>query len=158
MLIPRQVDMILYLLNREDWCSTEELCAKFSLGKNTLQTELHRIQEELRDGLTLEIGRKGFRFKQLGGYAAAEVRDHVMSYGENKSIDVRPASILLYLLYLRQTITIRELSEVFYLSRSVVDRELKTIKRWLNQFDGLELETSSNQGIRVIGSEKRKRV
>ena len=158
MLIPRQVDMILYLLNREDWCSTEELCAKFSLGKNTLQTELHRIQEELRDGLTLEIGRKGFRIKQLGGYAAAEVRDHVISYGENKSIDVRPASILLYLLYLRQSITIRELSEVFYLSRSVVDRELKTIKRWLDQFDGLELETSSNQGIRVIGTEKRKRV
>lgn len=158
MLIPRQVDMILYLLNREDWCSTEELCAKFGLGKNTLQPELHRIQEELRDGLTLEIGRKGFRIRQLSGYAAEEVRDHVISYGENKSIDVRPASILLYLLYLRQSVTIRELSEVFYLSRSVVGRELKTIKRWLDQFEGLELLTFSNTGIRVIGTEKRKRV
>ena len=158
MLIPRQVNMILYLLNREDWCSTEELCTKFQMGKNTLQPELRRIQEELRDGLTMEVGHKGYRITGLTGYAKAEVRDHLVSYGENKSIDVRPASILLYLLYLRQTVTIRELAEVFYLSKSVVDRELKTVKRWLDQFDGLELDASGNQGLRILGTEKRKRI
>ena len=52
----------------------------------------------------------------------------------------------------------QQLADIFYLSKTAVALEIDTVKRWIDRYAELDLEISGTKGIRILASEKRKRI
>ena len=158
MLTMRQIDVITYLINCDGWVNGEQLTQHFRLDKKTLLSELKAIETELGKECEIESGRKGYHLKSLSDRGRRKIHDESAYYGGRSSLGVRPSAFVLYLLFQKDYTSMQQLADLFYLSKTAVALEIETVKRWIDRYDGLELEISGTKGIRILASEQRKRI
>ena len=78
------------------------------------------------------------------------------SYYLPNTPEERQNYILMRLLDLNDYITIQDLADEIYVSKSTINRDLTFIEKWLNT-EGLKLIKKPNKGLKVCGSEKNMR-
>lgn len=78
------------------------------------------------------------------------------SYYLPNTPEERQNYILMRLLDLNDYITIQDLADEIYVSKSTINRDLTFIEQWLNT-EGLKLIRKPNKGLKVCGSEKNMR-
>lgn len=158
MFTPRQIGIIAYLIGKDEFVSGEQLAANFDLGKKTLQSEIRDLENQLAGDCRIISGPKGYRLEYLTATAREHLHAELEAYGGKNSLGIRPSSFVLYLLFQQNYVSMQQLADSFYLSKTAVALEILTVKRWIERYDGLTLEVSGQQGIRIVAEEQRKRV
>lgn len=52
----------------------------------------------------------------------------------------------------------QKIADIFFLSKTAVSLQIKTILRWIERNPKLELEVSSTKGLKIIAEENSKRI
>lgn len=141
--------------------SSSRLSASFDISERTLRTYVRRINEEL-NGIARVHRHRG------GGYSL--LVDNAAAWGSWLDVNRRegisatpstPAERVAYLvndLVMRRTwITLDDLSEMLYVSKSALSNDLHEVESMLGQFN-LSLEKRPRYGLRVSGTEMSRRL
>lgn len=156
----RQIDLVAYLLNCGQWRTSEQLSETFGLNKKTIQSEIKCICDLLDAECEIDVHpRKGYRLAELTENGRQKLRDTIRFYGDTRnSVGVRPSSLVLYLLFQDDYVSMQHLADGFFLSKTTVASEMETVRRWIARRTDLTLDISSVRGIRLEGNELRKRM
>lgn len=156
MLTMRQIDVVTYLFSAGDWVTGSRLSSHFKLDKKTLAGEIRAIELAL-EGCRIESGRRGFRIGSLSDDARRQIYSDARSYGGFGGAELRPAAIFVYLMFREDYVSMQQLADAFYMSKTAVSIDLDTVKRWIDSSRDVRLEVSNTKGIRVLAPEERKR-
>ncbi len=148
----RQIKIIVYLLNEGGWVTGDDLADFVSLNRKTLLSELDEIENYFGADCVIETGRKGYRIDYLSDSAREEMASMVRGIGE-PSLRQRSSVILIYLMFLHDYISMQELADRFYLSKTAVSLEIDVIRRWMARNPELQFEVSKTNGIRLAADE-----
>lgn len=152
MLSLRQIKIIVYLMSSSDWVSGERLAGFLSVNRKTLLNDLYEIDSYYGKECVIETGKKGYRLTFL----SEAVRNQMSIQNQESpepSLRFRSSLILLYLMFLKDYISMQELADRFYISKTAVSMELETVRRWITRNPGLDLEVSVQKGIRLLSTE-----
>lgn len=154
----REMDILLILLAERDWITGEEIAGRLGISKKTVQQEIRMIEETLGLEAGLCSGqKKGYR---LNGVSQEQLQRILMCLEENEAhynMKDRTSVLALYLLFQRDYVTMDRLAEIFYLSKTTVFSEIKTLKRWMGRQGGITLEVSGTKGVLIRGKEMDRR-
>ena len=159
MLTTRQINILTYLLGKEEWVTSERVSSHFDLNRKTIQLEIKNISESLGNECIILINQhKGYLLEFLSDDTQNFIREEVTRYEGKNSLGTRPSAFVLYFLFLKSYVTMQMLADTFYMSKSAVSLELNTVKRWVGRYDGIEMEVSNKSGIMLHADEIRKRI
>lgn len=154
----RQIGIIAYLIGKGDFVSGEQLSARFAFGKKTLQAEIRDLEDQLGDDCRIISGSKGYKLEYLTETARNRLYAQLDAYGGWSNMGIRPSAIALYLLFQESFVSMQQLADEFFLSKTAIALEIPTVKRWLERYHALTLEVSPQRGIRIGGNEHHKRI
>lgn len=151
-LTKRQIDILAYLLSRKDWVTSEQLSIHFEMNRKTIQQEIKLITEALAGkGMIISSKSRGYYLEHLTEEMRFYIREEIMKYGGRNSLGLKPSSLVLYFLFLKTHITMQTLADTFYMSKTAISLELSTVKRWVDRWEGIELEVSNKSVGACIG-------
>lgn len=153
-----QIKTLTILITSKDWVTSESLSEYLNLNKKTLQNNIHEILELCGDECIIESGKHGYYLSYISDRLIKEIRDRIDWSGGTEGVEKRTSSIILYLLFLHDNISMQTLADLFFLSKTAMSRELDIVKRWIMRSGVLSFETSNTKGVRIIGDEKYKRI
>lgn len=141
--------------------SSSDLAAAFDISERTLRTYVRRVNEELA-GIARVHRHRG------GGYSLlvedAKAWDTWLESNRTSTAHTTPSTPAERVAYLvndlvmrRSWITLDDLSEMLYISKSALSNDLHEVERRLGQFN-LTLEKRPRYGLRVSGSEMSRRL
>lgn len=150
----REMDILSMLIGRRGWVTGEEMASAFGISKKTVQQEIRRISGEFGDGCRiLSSQKKGYCLEYLSDELRRGIIRHLGQNENHYNMRERTSVLALYLLFQREYVTMDQLAETFYLSKTTVFSEVKTMKRWMARQGGIALEVSGTRGVRILGSE-----
>ncbi|HML36368.1 MAG TPA: transcription antiterminator [Bacillota bacterium] len=166
---------ILYmLLEADDFLTISKIAKHFGLSKRTIQTDLEKleklitaldvsdeVQVEKKSGCGIRAYAKSGnteliekKIKTMYGSVSDQNDDEYEDY-EYKNY-IRHIETLRMLINSNDELTIQFLADQFYVSKSVVLKDLEWINIWLSKFN-LKVYKRQHRGICIIGSEKDRR-
>lgn len=74
-----------------------------------------------------------------------------------KTLKDRPAQFILYLMFKDSSVSMQDIADTYFLSKTIVAKEFETIKRWLQRSKGLKLLVTTH-GCKILGDERDKRI
>lgn len=158
MLTNRQIDILSYLYSKKKWVTSEELSLNLGLNKKTIQLEIKIIFETFNNScIILASNNRGYFLEYLSNEVKNLVYKEIINHGGKYTLKLKPSLFVFYLLFLKSYVTMQALADFFYMSKSGVSLELETVKRWLKRYEGMDLEISNKNGIKIQAEEKRKR-
>ncbi len=159
-LTTRQISMMAYLVNRPDWVTSDQMSVHFHMNRKTVQREMREIQDYFGKDIVLNMNpRRGYRLEQISPAAQSELIQTTEFYGGVKNCLLpRPSTLVLYLLFLSDYISMQELADTFFYSKTVIAVEMENVRRWCERQANLTLEISRTKGLRIYASEYRKRI
>lgn len=158
MLTLRQRKLVAFLKNRNDWIKTKELSDIFKVSIKTILKEIKNLNELGRNQVIVEHSQhKGYRITFLSDEVKEVLVDDKLESEVSATLKDRPTQFILFLIFNDRFVSMQEIAESFYVSKTVVAKEFDTIKRWINRNKGLELEISS-LGCKINGDERYKRM
>ena len=155
-LTKREMEILLLLLREQDWVTGEEISRRLNISRKTVQQEIRRMETVLGDSLCAGQ-KKGYRLERLPEEQLREILSELEENEEHYNMKDRTSVIALYLLFQQDFVTMDRLAECFFLSKSTVFSEIKTLKRWMGRQGGIALEVSGVRGVRVLGREQDRR-
>nr|WP_314464443.1 HTH domain-containing protein [uncultured Clostridium sp.] len=159
MLTIRQMNILTYLLSKEEWVTSERLSSHFGLNRKTIQLEIKSISESLGNKcIILSNNHRGYLLKFLSNDTQDFIHEEVARHGGRNSLGLRPSVLVLYFLFLKSYVTMQMLADTFYMSKTAVSLELNTVRRWVDRCEGIEMEVSNKNGIILHAEEIRKRI
>lgn len=158
-LTKRQIELLVCLANTKSWINSEKLSESVHTNKKTVQTEIKSILEIYPDKIKIESNkRKGYRLlfilPDLQEKIALEMGKHQIY----SSMNFRVSTIILYLLFQEEHVSMQKLADVFFLSKTAVSNEVKTIQRWVDRNEKLMLDISNQKGLKIIATENMRRI
>lgn len=158
MLTLRQRKLVAFLKNRTDWIKTKEISDFFKVSNKTILKEIKNLNESGSSQLVIEHSQhKGYRIAFLSDEVKEVLVDDKLESEVSNTLKDRPTQFILFLIFNNRFVSMQEIAESFYVSKTVVAKEFDTIKRWINRNKGLELEVS-NLGCKINGDERYKRM
>lgn len=155
----RQISILLYMYNQKDWVTSEELSDYFNLNKKTIQHEVKAIAEMFSEESLISSSKpKGYKVDRI----SAEVKnvlnkDLYLREGKNSLAHIG-SKIIILLLFYKEYVTMQELADSLYMSKTSISLEIDNVKRWIERYQGLSLEINRQKGIKIHGDELHKRV
>ncbi len=154
-LTKREMEILLLLLRERDWVTGEEISQRLNISRKTVRQEIRMIEEVLGAEGGLCAGQKrGYRIEGLSEEQLQQVLLKLEENEEHRNMKDRTSVLALCLLFQRDYVTMDRLAELFFLSKSTVFSEVKTLKRWMGRQGGISLEVSGVHGVRVLGREQ----
>lgn len=158
MLSLRQRRIVAFLKNRKDWIKTKELSDFFKVSNKTVLKEIKNLNQLGKTQLFIEYSQnKGFRLAILSDKVKELLIDDNFESEVSGTLKDRPTQFILYLIFNNRFVSMQEISEAFFMSKTAVAKDFDTIKRWINRNKDLELEVSS-LGFKINGDERYKRI
>ena len=72
-------------------------------------------------------------------------------------MDFKPSTILVYLLFQKDYVSMQSLADIFYMSKTAIANEIKVIKKWLVRNKRVNFDVSIKNGVKIICVESVKR-
>lgn len=150
----------LFLLHSETNLLVQEIAENIDVSEKTVRNDFKEIDEWLKVHSTALLIRK--RSKGVSLEITDEERKRLISKLniikpiDNSDDEIRIFEILKAILNKHKTFTIKELSERFYVSKSIIKKDIETIDYFLTLFN-LKLTTKQKIGIVVEGEERNRR-
>ncbi|PLS35207.1 hypothetical protein CYV26_07425 [Carnobacterium maltaromaticum] len=159
MMLERQLDILIYLYNSNDWVTSHELSLYFNLNKKTIQNDIKNLTQFFSEDLVVATSKsKGYYIESISEKAKKLIIIELNEKTSKNSLLPQHSSIILYLLFLKNPITMQELADRFFMSKAAINLELDTIKRWMSRYEGINLEINRKSGVIVYADEWIKRL
>lgn len=153
----RQEELMQILLKSTEPITTSNLAKILNVSSRTIRTDLAKVESEvLTNGLTLE--KKPHIGVWIEGTIEQKDRLFLNITGKQKNIEpytkeYRRSSILVHILLENNKIYLDQFAEIFFVSRSTIEKDLIWISDWLKEHN-LQLLKKSNEGFYVEGNEE----
>lgn len=161
----RLFEIALALLEEAGYLTLEGLAQRAGVSKRTVQHDLERLEAWLEDeGLSERIT----LVKKSGSgvclvctdeskkEAAELFGSHLQKNRTNDNYE-RRLEVAKFLLFSHDDLTIQFLADQFYVSKSVIQKDLTWVNKWLLQY-GLAVSKRQNRGVGIYGSEANRRL
>lgn len=162
MLNQRQIEILLEFCNHTDeYLTGTYLADKFNVSLRTVQGDIKIIREELAEETCAKIVSKSAKGSMVEVRDYEEFSTFVTSlYQQYTTVSLnypvnRVSKMTFLLLNRHRAVSLLDLEEEFYISRSTVLNDLKRVEELLNKFD-LELMRGNNK-VMIDGFEMNKR-
>jgi len=155
----RRSNVLLYILENEDWVRIRELAQKFHVSERTIRYDLDVLDDFLSSNSLSVLIRKqngGVKFSDSVEEKTRLLRlvQHLGLYQYVLSSSERVQRIVAELLYVKDYIRINDLAEILFVSRGTVIKDLQNVREWLDMRQ-LELRSIPKYGIKVVGPERK---
>lgn len=155
----RQIKILLYLINKKDWLTSEELSEYFNVNKKTIQHEIKHISESLSADLMIDTNKhKGYKVGAISEKTRKLLSEDLYLRDGKNSLTSISSKIVIFLLFYKDYVTMQTLADAFYISKTAVSLKIDVIRRWIKRYKGLSLEVSRRKGLKIHGDELQKRV
>ena len=154
----RQIIIMNTLLENGDWTSLKELSMITNVSERTIRNDLEwLIGEFAKYDCGIETLRgKGFRIDKENKTKIQSIISNTES--ASASLHSRTHNILISLLTRKEYVSIDDLCEIYYVSNTTMEKEIKNINNILQSFGG-EVTLDRKAGkIMIIGNEKYRRL
>lgn len=149
-----------YLLDAEDYVSLEELARAASVSKRTVQNDLDQLNEWLKENQLSEyisVQRKSGSgiLLSLTGITREEAKRRLSADAielKTQGNYERRLEIIKLLLFSKDALTIQFFADQFYASKSVIQKDLDWIGKWLSRHR-LSVGRYRSRGIMLVGDE-----
>lgn len=159
MLNERQIKILLYLIKKKDWLTSEELSDYFNVNKKTIQHEIKHLSETLSTGLKINTNKhKGYKVGSISEKTRRMLSEDLYLRDGKNSLTSISSEIIIFLLFYKDFVTMQTLADSFYISKTAVSLKIDVIKRWIKRYKGLSLEVNRQKGLKIHGDELQKRV
>lgn len=155
-LLVRHKKILKALLRAERYVSVTSLANELHCSEKTVRNDL-KVLDDWLQRYELKIERKpsiGIRLTGEGAAKATLLRDVLNDSEEGLSHNERHLQLLKWLLTADKPVTIQQLADQFYISKSTIHADLEEIGDWLHRFQ-LKLIRKPHLGIKVEGEEKK---
>jgi lichenan operon transcriptional antiterminator len=155
----RQLELLVYLANTDLWLTSEKLAEQIRTNKKTVQTEIKDMLEAYPTDIEIESNkRKGYHLLFISPTLQAQIVTEVKKNNIYSSMNFRASSLIIYLIFQEDYVSMQHLAETFYLSKTAISNEIKTIQRWIDRNVHLELEISNQKGLKIHTTENMRRI
>ncbi|CCJ33187.1 BglG family transcription antiterminator [Caloramator australicus] len=153
--VPERCKLLIRQLLENEIVTIKELKSLLNVSERTISSDLDSVEELVKIfGATLK------RKPNVGIWIEANKESREKLYNISKgsyyytpiSSEERKNYIILKLLESDTYITIQDISDELYVSRSTTEKDLKTVEKWL-EFKNLKIIKRPNKGIKIDGSE-----
>ncbi len=158
MLTKRQVDILVELCGNNGWIKGSELSGKLGISNRTVQKEIKHINEALPEGAEIcSNNRLGYLLKDPARCIPVIVAENQRNLDAQREAG-RTKLILILLLFEKDYITIGQIADRLYLSKSTINISMAQVKRIISRTPGMELDVSASRGIQIRADEDKKRI
>lgn len=156
----RQKQYLGLLMNRNGFVTSRELALETGVAIRTVKSDINKLNELLNDYNVRIVSKPGFGYRlDPEREQGLELINHLleeMIYDKFKRLPdsrkERVEFIARKLLALDYYITMEELKQILYVSRSTLNQDMKQVKRLFSLY-GLRVIHTSHKGIRLEGTE-----
>jgi activator of the mannose operon (transcriptional antiterminator) len=152
----RHKKLLKMLLTTNDYVSVPSLAKELRCSEKTVRNDLKALDEWLKKYPLVTIERKpsvGVLLKGDDIYKKQVLRDLLNDSEEELSQDSRKLQLMKWLLTTDKMLTMQQMAEQFYVSKSTISDDLEEIDEWLSNF-GLKLIRKPHLGLKIEGEEK----
>ncbi|WP_332058262.1 HTH domain-containing protein, partial [Streptococcus canis] len=151
MLNQRRQQLLSLLQTADDFQTLDYLASQCGVSKRTIHSDLDALEEALEiEGSIIE------RKRGVGVYLKKKTKETIVSLdstaSESYDIVTRRISIMQSLLFEHQSVSYNTLSNIYYVSKSSIIKDLSHIEKILGRDNRLKLE-SDKKGTRFVGKE-----
>lgn len=157
-LTKRQIQILALLVNEHDWLTSDKIAANLRTNKKTVQAEIKMLTEGLGSQFILESNkRNGYYLSFLSPELQKQLIEEASKHQIYSSMNFRASTLVIYLLFQDDYVSMQQLADVFFLSKTAVSNEIKTIQRWMERNSEIDIDVSNTEGLKMIASENMKR-
>ena len=160
MIETRTKEIFDFLTSDYKFHSSEEIGNRLELSSKTVQKEILILNSYIRGkGAIVESEpRKGYQFvindkKKFKNFLKHDWFRYAYFHQENPSKDFRIENILKLLLFSNSYIKQQELADMFYVSLSLINKDIKKVRKLLKEYN-IELISKPYYGMKIKGNEK----
>lgn len=160
MIETRTKDIFDYLTSDYGFHSSEEIGEELELSSKTVQKEIGILNSLIKDkGAIVESeSGKGYQFRILDedkfkNFLKHDWFKYAYFHQENPNKDFRIESIMKLLLFSNSFIKQQELADMFYVSLSQINKDIKKVRKLLKAYN-IELISKPYYGMKIKGGEK----
>lgn len=160
MQLTKEMESVFFCLLQEDgWITSDALAEQFHWSRNKLLQVMRGLMEELGELCVIDSQKnKGYCLRWISDEMKKFAFQNSYHNEGHFSLNERRAMLSLELLFRDDYVSMDELAEFFYLSKTTVFEEMRHLKRWFGRISKLDLEVAPQRGVRVHGSEYDKRL
>lgn len=151
-------DLLFCLLKENDWITGDEISLNLKWSRKKVQQTMKKLINSLSSQCVIVSQKnRGYLLKVI---CEDLKKDLLMDIFYNEiyfNLEERKVMIAIDLLFRKDYVSMDQLAEQYYVSKTVIFEEIRSLKRWFGRIKGLELEVSSQHGIKVHGKELVKR-
>lgn len=158
----RHIQIVLYFLHNEKMVTSDELATLTKASTRTIKNDIHVINDDIKEHGFEILSKKseGYYLNIFDDEACRKYEKnlriiaHYTDTDQELSYQLRIRSIIETLLMAKDYVSLDELAEAVFVSKSVIKLDLQKVRWYLDSY-WLKLESKSNYGIRVVGEELR---
>lgn len=144
---------ILQYLSEESYMTSSKLAELLHVSSKTIRNDVEQLNRQL--------AKAGAKIESKAHYGMIlRVTDRALyqaflkgSSVDEESPDQRVEEIMEYLLNIEDAITMDDLADLFYISRSSLKNDMKKIRKVFDQYH-IRIDARANQGLKIEGDEK----
>lgn len=158
----RHIQIVLYFLHNEKMITSDELADITKASTRTIKNDIHVINDDIKEhGFEILSKKSEGYYLNVFDEAACKKYEknlkivaHYTDTDQELSYQLRIRSIIEILLMAKDYVSLDELAEAVFVSKSVIKLDLQKVRGYLESY-WLKLESKSNYGIKVVGKELR---
>lgn len=155
----RQIQILVQLVNEHDWITSEKIALTIGTNRKTVQVEIKSLTDLFGDLMTLKTNKRtGYLLESLAPELQLLIINEVSKHEIYSSMNFRASTITVYLLFQDTFVSMQQLADVFYLSKTAISLEVKTILRWMERNSEIDLVVSGTEGLKLVATENMKRI
>lgn len=149
---------LLFFLTQDEWITGQQISSYFQWDKK----KIHKLIDEL--AYRLESYCDIISKTKMGYSLVWKSEEHKNRFfleykltDNQYNLNERTVILILELLFCNHYITMQELADRFYFSKTTIYDETTRIKRWLDRMNHLKLDVNPKHGLCILGKEAEKR-
>lgn len=155
----RQLQILVFLTNERGWLTSEKIADHLGTNKKTVQSEIKNITDEFDGKISLQRNKRtGYFLEYIAPELQQQIADEVSKHKMYSSMNFRASAIVTFLTFQDTYISMQKLADLFFLSKTAVSIEVKTIQRWTERNPNVDLEVSAKKGLRIHATENMRRI
>lgn len=155
----RQLELLVYLANTNLWVNSEKLAEQIHANKKTVQSEIKDMIDRYPEDIAIDSNkRKGYQLVYLAPELQTQIVLEVKKHKMYSSMNFRASAMVVYMICQEDYVSMQHLADTFFLSKTAVSNEIKTIQRWIARNANLELEISNQKGLKIYATENMRRI
>lgn len=150
----RQIKILVILKSEQDWVTSDQLASILKTNRRTIQADMKAILVELTDQLEIATNRRtGYRLLRLSSQLRQSLAQEITVNQVYATMDLRASTLLTFLFLNDQFVSMQQLADTFYLSKTAVAESIKLVARWIDRNRGMSLTISKRFGIQLVAEE-----